>query len=330
MASQDGSSKKASRSEEAESRPNNGSTRDTQKAVCPPSGGNMWKPCCPWPEPPGSKSSSTAHQADNGLSQPLPSMSPFRVTCSSKPPSSLPSYPSPSSALLCTHPWQLFQQPKRVLAHGRAPIKPSRAQGPPTDCTSAASSGPRDGKGTTLDQGPGPLGRTGVGWGSSTIPAAQCQWALPDLRLVPREATEQSPLGHGRAMSGLPEHLHSPSQLLSCVLLAYPGQNSAPSAVWAGLNQPGSEAWSPAALARGRAAALCAEWTRSQHHVACHHARPTHRRGMRRRLNSPGPAYHWLGFLGSHSRSPKREEFSHMGGSQGPEQGERGQREDMS
>lgn len=77
----------------------------------------------------------------------------------------------------------------------------------------------------------GSLGRTGVGWGSSTIPAAQRQWALPALRLVPREATEQSPLGHRRAMSGLPEHLHSPSQLLSCVLLAYPGQNLAPSAV---------------------------------------------------------------------------------------------------
>lgn len=88
----------------------------------------------------------------------------------------------------------------------------------------------------------GSLGRTAVGRGSSAIPAAQCQWALPALQLIPREDTEQSPLGHGRAMSGLPKHLHSPSPLLCCLLLACPGQSSAPSAVWAGLNQPGSEA----------------------------------------------------------------------------------------
>lgn len=170
-----------------------------------------------------------------------------------------------------------------------------------------------------------------LGWGGGPAPFLPLSVSgSPCSAAGSQEATEQSPLGHGRAMSGLPEHLPSPSQLLSCVLLAYPGQNSAPSAVWAGLNQPGSAAWSPAARARGRAAALCAEWTRSQHHVACHHARPTHWRGMRRRLNSPGPAHHWLGFLGSHSRPPKREEFSHMGGSQGPEQEERGQREDMS
>lgn len=116
----------------------------------------------------------------------------------------------------------------------------------------------RHGKGTTLDQGPGVTGENWGGVGaSSTIPAAQCQWARPAQWLVPREATEQSPLGHGRAMSGLPQHLHSPSQALSCVLLTYPGQNLAPSAEWTSLNQPGSEAWSPAAPARDRSAALC-------------------------------------------------------------------------
>lgn len=63
--------------------------------------------------------------------------------------------------------------------------------------------------------------------------------------------------------------------------------------------------------------------------MACHHSRPTHWRGMRS-LNAPGPAPYWLGFLGSHSRPPKREEFSHLGGSQGPEQVKEGQREGMS
>lgn len=64
--------------------------------------------------------------------------------------------------------------------------------------------------------------------------------------------------------------------------------------------------------------------------MAYHHARPPHRRGMRRLLNSPGPAHNWLGFLGSLSRPPKKEESSYLGGSQGPEQGKGGQREDTS
>lgn len=93
----------------------------------------------------------------------------------------------------------------------------------------------------------------------------------------------------------LPLHFHSPSQLLSS------------STVWASLNQPGSKPWSLAvALATGRAAALCAKWTRSQHHVACHHARssssPLTGQGTRRPLNFPGAPHHWLVFLGSHSR----------------------------
>lgn len=264
---------------------------------------------CPNPYPQCPHAGSLAAASHQAASSPIPALA--RHCCA-------PTHGSSSSSQSKFWPTAGLQS---SLPEPRALLLTARPQLPP---------GLEMGREPLWTRAQGSLGRAGVGWGSSTIPAAQCQWALPALRLVPREATKQSPLGHGRAMSGLPEHLPSPSQLLSCVLLAYPGQNSAPSAVWAGLNQPGSVAWSPAARARGRAAALCAEWTRSQHHVACHHARPTHWRGMRRRLNSPGPAHHWLGFLGSHSRPPKREEFSHMGGSQGPEQEERGQREDMS
>lgn len=47
-----------------------------------------------------------------------------------------------------------------------------------------------------------------------------------------------------------------------------------------------------------------------------------------RSLNSSGSPYHWLGFLGCHSK-PK-EEFSHLEGSKGPGQGTRGRRDDKS
>lgn len=90
-------------------------------------------------------------------------------------------------------------------------------------------------------------------------------------RPVSRAAAQQSPLGLGRA-TGRAASAPSlyPSQLLSCLPSACPGQSSAPSTVRASLNQPGSEApsqwlWPEAELR------LCAEWTRRRHHVACHH-----------------------------------------------------------
>lgn len=101
------------------------------------------------------------------------------------------------------------------------------------------------------------------------------------------------------------------SQLFSCLPPVCPGRSSAPSTLQAGLNQPGSEAPSPVALARGRALALCAEWTRKQHHVACHRARAR---------SSPltgwgeNPKFPWdpppqpiigLAFLGSHLKPKK-------------------------
>lgn len=204
----------------------------------------MWKPCCLWPDLPGSKRSPTAHQAGNGPSQLQPSMPPCRVTvevkrdaaCSSKPPRSLP--PPPAPAWHCWTPSPFAALPAaKVSCDPRQGFSQAfqRTSGPPTDRMSGVSSGPQHGKGTILDQGPGV---TGENCGGAGVQRHSC----PALQLIPREDTEQSPLGHGRAMSGLPQHLHSPSQLLSCLLLACPGQSSAPSAVWAGLNQPGSEA----------------------------------------------------------------------------------------
>lgn len=112
-----------------------------------------------------------------------------------------------------------------------------RTSDPPTDRMSRVSSGPQDGKGIILDQGPGV---TGENWGGAGVQRHSCRSVSVGSPCF--ADTEQSPLGHGTAMSGLPQHLHSPSQLLSCLLLACPGRSSAPSAVWAGLNQPGSEA----------------------------------------------------------------------------------------
>lgn len=83
-----------------------------------------------------------------------------------------PSVPSPSSALLDTHPMAALPAAK-VSSDPRQGFRQTfqRTSGPPTDRMSGASSGPRDGKGTILDQGPGV---TGENWGGAGVQRHSC------------------------------------------------------------------------------------------------------------------------------------------------------------
>lgn len=196
-----------------------GMTQDTQKALGPQFPGGVWNP-----DPP----KNTQLWCQPGLLGPLPSMAPSRVTVGvkwdtaqqqvTKKPSLLP----PAFGPL---PLRLRPEPCCAPSPGtpdRAPVSPTVPRACPLIPCAGAFSRPR-GNVESTPTSPGVTGKNRIAWGQRQ--GSPCCTDIPqgshELRLMSR------PWGGHRSV-------------LPCTFILY-HSCSAPSTVWAGLNQPGSE-----------------------------------------------------------------------------------------